>query len=70
MHRLPRAAFVLLLALAFGACGGDKVTHQRDLDGEVPPPLVLTGTTWLNSDPLTLSALRGKVVYMEFGFHG
>jgi hypothetical protein len=64
---LRRLLPVLLLVAA--ACGGET-RYLRELEGEVPPPLDTTATTWLNSDPLTLASLRGKVVYLEFGFHG
>jgi hypothetical protein len=70
MARAPRAPLaVLLLALALAACGA-KEQYLKDLEGEVPPALDTMSTTWLNTDPLTLSSLRGKVVYLEFGFHG
>jgi hypothetical protein len=67
---LMRSFIVVLLgSLVLAACGGEK-PYQRELLGEVPPPLETTAATWLNSDPLSLSSLRGKVVYLEFGFHG
>ena len=30
----------------------------------------ITGTPWLNSPPLTISGLRGRVVLVEFWTHG
>jgi hypothetical protein len=61
----------LLAALSLAACGGPKNEYALTLHGEVPPPLETAGVTWLNTDvPLTLAGLRGKVVYLEFGFRG
>jgi hypothetical protein len=68
----PPVLAALLLALPavlLPACGGEE-PYLKDLEGEVPPPLDAMATTWLNTEPLTLSSLRGKVVYLEFGFHG
>ena len=70
MSRLRVPLATALLAALLSACGGEK-QYLKDLEGEVPPPLDAMATTWLNTDaPLTLSSLRGKVVYLEFGFHG
>ena len=38
---------------------------ERKLDGQPAPPLRIA--TWLNTDPIDLAALRGKVVLVEFG---
>jgi thiol-disulfide isomerase/thioredoxin len=66
--RVRRLAGSLLLALALGACGRSDL-YARSLEGDVPPALDTASTTWLNTEaPLTLSALRGKVVYLEFTF--
>jgi hypothetical protein len=56
-----------LVALLLPACGA---SYQKDLEGDVPPALDAPEGAWLNTDPLTLASLRGKVVYLEFGFHG
>ena len=70
MRRVRPLAPVLLvaaIAVATAACGDDPVLAERL--GEDPPPLATQGTTWLNVDaPLTLASLRGKAVYLEFGF--
>ena len=34
------------------------------------PAPELSSTTWINSDPLTLQKLRGKVVLLEFWTYG
>ena len=36
--------------------------------GKAPPELVTEKEQWLNSEPLQLAKLKGKVVWMEFGF--
>jgi hypothetical protein len=69
MRPLRPVALVVAVVLALAACGG-KDLRQRELMGEVPPSLDGTAVTWLNTDALSLASLRGKVVYLEFGFHG
>jgi thiol-disulfide isomerase/thioredoxin len=36
--------------------------------GKAPPELVSEKDQWLNSEPLQLAKLKGKVVWIEFGF--
>jgi thiol-disulfide isomerase/thioredoxin len=36
--------------------------------GKAPPELASAKEQWLNSEPLTLAQLKGKVVWIEFGF--
>src|SRR5215831_3246163 len=36
--------------------------------GKAPPELSNPGAKWLNSEPLTLEKLKGKAVWIEFGF--
>ena len=36
--------------------------------GKAPPELVSGKEQWLNSEPLALAKLKGKVVWIEFGF--
>ncbi len=38
---------------------------ERKLDGQTAPPLRIA--SWLNTEPMDLAALRGKVVLVEFG---
>jgi hypothetical protein len=53
--------FVAGLRVAGGGLMGD-------FQGEVPPVIESQGT-WLNAEgPLTLSELRGQVVWLEFSF--
>jgi hypothetical protein len=39
--------------------------------GKTPPELTTEASQWLNAKaPLTLGGLKGKVVWLEFGFLG
>jgi hypothetical protein len=70
VRTVRRLALLAALSLA-AACGGPENEYAKTLRGEVPPALETSGVTWLNTDvPLTLAGLRGKVVYLEFGFRG
>jgi hypothetical protein len=55
-----------LVLLAWGAGVG---TAQRQLRPGEPAP-ELTGGPWINSEPLSLERLRGRVVYVEFWTYG
>lgn len=55
-------------ALLFLAGAQDQNLGNSYL-GKAPPELTNEGATWLNVPaPLTLEKLRGKVVWIEFGF--
>lgn len=59
---------VLFLVLLAGALPQDQNLGNSYL-GKAPPELVAAKEQWLNvPEPLTLAALRGKVVWIEFGF--
>jgi hypothetical protein len=58
---LMLAAGVLLLPPAAGA--------QRGLRVGQPAPEI-TGGPWINSEPLSIEKLRGRVVYVEFWTYG
>ena len=53
---------ILLMVLFFGAAA------QAPRDG-VPAPEI-AGGPWINSRPLTMQELRGKVVLVEFWTYG
>jgi thiol-disulfide isomerase/thioredoxin len=60
---------VIALALAQDSTGGDDVASQ--FAGKVPAPDFPTGVDWLNVPaPLTLEALRGKIVLLDFWTYG
>ena len=64
---MPRAGFVLVLALAPAAAGQDRDVVHKPLLGTAPPELV-ADADWLNGPPVTLAALRGYVVWLRFNF--
>ncbi len=55
-----------LTVLAITAISGDAFVSP--LQGRPAPELA--STTWINSDPLKLQELRGKVVLLEFWTYG
>ena len=63
------------LALGVGALlavapwlGGAPVSAQPPRSGAAAPEI--EGTSWINSAPLTLASLRGRVVLVEFWTYG
>ena len=58
---LAAAAGVLGSARAATAQGGPRVGQ---------PAAEITGGPWINSDPLSMEKLRGRVVYVEFWTYG
>jgi hypothetical protein len=73
MRRAGRhpAAAVLLLAglLALGLARPPAAGAQRGARVGDPAPEI-TGGPWLNGPPLSLAALRGRVVLVEFWTYG
>jgi hypothetical protein len=56
-----------LLALAATACQEDFFANSYR--GKAPPELAGEAAHWINSkEALTFSALKGKVVWLEFSF--
>jgi hypothetical protein len=66
MSRLLALVVVVVLALAAPAAVGPAAAQPRP--GVAAPDL--TGGPWINSRPLTLAALRGRVVLVEFWTYG
>jgi peroxiredoxin len=58
------ASFLLLIFLTIGQAVVAETSDESSLIGKKAPEISLG--QWLNSDPLTLSQLRGKVVLVEF----
>jgi len=48
--------------------GGNEMTTTSNIDNEKKAPIApeFTSGTWLNSEPLTLKSLRGRVVVVDF----
>jgi hypothetical protein len=65
-----RALAVLALAGTMGAgAGRDPVAAQPGARVGQPAPEI-TGGPWINSEPLSLAGLRGRVVFVEFWTYG
>ena len=58
----------LAAALLFLAGAQEPQNLGNSYLGKAPPELSNPGAKWLNSEPLTLAKLKGKVVWIEFGF--
>ncbi len=66
MMRPVAVVGVLFLGLAASLVG--RAPAQDHLLGRPAPEIV--GGSWINSPPLTLSGLRGRVVLLEFWTFG
>ena len=66
MRRAQLVVLVLGLALALGAVV--PALGQPPRPGGPAPDI--TGGPWINSAPLTLASLRGRVVLVEFWTYG
>ena len=62
---VQRAIFFVLLLLALI---GRAAEGQLLSAGQIVPEI--TGGPWINSQPLTMSGLRGRVVLVEFWTYG
>ena len=60
------ALVVVVTAGALGAPGTEA--HRGARVGQAAPEI--TGSPWLNSGPLSLAGLRGRVVFVEFWTYG
>ena len=68
IRRWPRGAAVAALVLALAALGAWPASGQAlRLDRPAPE---LAGAAWINSPPLTIAELRGRVVLVEFWTYG
>jgi len=65
---IQRAGVVVGAVLALAALGGTPAVGQAVRVGQPAPDIV--GTPWINSAPLTMGALRGRVVLVEFWTYG
>ena len=62
----PLLSLLTVAALAFAACGDDPGGAPPFVD---PPALPTAGVIWINAtqNP-TIEALKGSVVFVEFGW--
>lgn len=68
---IPARRKALLLSLAAGICSllavlGARAEEPGPNEPRIKAPAIPTGQKWLNSSPLTMEALRGKVVLVDF----
>jgi hypothetical protein len=63
------AVVALALAVAIAALWVPATEAQRGARVGQPAPEI-TGSPWLNSEPLSLAGLRGRVVFVEFWTYG
>ena len=68
MSRSGRLIGVLLGLALLGAQAASVLAFVSPLQDRPAPELV--NTTWINSAPLRLQELRGKVVLLEFWTYG
>jgi hypothetical protein len=60
---------VLATAIAVGALWPAGAQGQRRARVGQPAPEI-TGVSWINSEPLSVAGLRGRVVFVEFWTYG
>jgi hypothetical protein len=65
-RRQPISVILGLILLSIPAISGDAFVSSLQ---DRPAP-ELANTTWINSNPLKLQDLRGKVVLLEFWTYG
>ena len=58
------------LAVAAGAQGPARPAAAESGPRIGQPAAEITGGPWINSDPLSMEKLRGRVVYVEFWTYG
>ena len=65
---MRRRSFVLLLLQALAGLGASAAAGQALRLGAPAPDVA--GERWINSDPLAMPGLRGRVVLVEFWTFG
>lgn len=66
MTRLTRLSTALIVALAISAAW--PRSGAAFINGSAAPDIA--GENWLNSKPLTMAGLKGRVVLVEFWTYG
>ena len=61
---------VVGLAAAAGVLGSARAATAQSGSRVGQPAAEITGGPWINSDPLSMEKLRGRVVYVEFWTYG
>jgi len=68
-ERARTTARALIVAVGMLLGTALQADAQRGMRVGQPAPEI-AGGPWINSEPLTLSKLRGRVVYVEFWTYG
>jgi hypothetical protein len=68
MRNLSLLALVLAAVVASAAIAPSGHAENGPRIGRPAPEI--TGGPWINSDPLSMEKLRGRVVYVEFWTYG
>jgi hypothetical protein len=63
-----RIGLLAILAAGLVVAGGAWLVTAQAPTGQAAPEI--NGGPWINSDPLTLAGLRGRVVLVEFWTYG
>jgi hypothetical protein len=63
-----RRGLLAILAAGLVVAGGAWLVTAQPATGQAAPEI--NGGPWINSDPLTLAGLRGRVVLVEFWTYG
>ena len=63
-----RRGLVAVLLFGLVVTAGAWLVTAQPQTGQAAPEI--TGGPWINSEPLTLGALRGRVVLVEFWTYG
>jgi hypothetical protein len=69
MRTLVAVGIAVALAAAGLLGGAESAGAQRGARVGQPAPEV-TGGPWINSEPLSMDKLRGRVVFVEFWTYG
>jgi thiol-disulfide isomerase/thioredoxin len=73
MSRLHHSSLIVVLALAAWVAVGFTAASRAQLlkpGKTAPAPEFRSVTKWINSEPLTMSKLRGKIVLVHFWTNG
>jgi len=71
MRNLPLLAIALAVAVSVAAVVTIAPPGHAESGPRIGQPAPeITGGPWINSEPLTMQKLRGRVVYVEFWTYG
>lgn len=70
MHPMTRRRLLALGCLAAAAANGPLLRPARAAGSGDPAPELAGLENWINSDPLTIAGLRGRVVLVDFWTYG